>query len=124
MADTILLVEDQTLVRLALAHHLEECGYNVLEAEDADQALILLERHPEIDVVFTDVQMPGSMDGLGLARWVVEHRPRIAVMVTSGHTAQETLAKELCQAKAFSKPYDFGEVTLHIREAIQALKLN
>ena len=45
-------------------------------------------------------------------------------MLTSGHTAQETLAKELCQAKAFSKPYNFNEVTMHIREAIRALRLN
>ena len=80
MADTILLVEDQTLVRLALAHHLGECGYAVLEAENADEALVLLGRHPEIDVVFTDVQMPGSMDGLGLAEHgLLNIKPRIAV---------------------------------------------
>jgi DNA-binding NtrC family response regulator len=124
VADTILLIEDEPLVRMVLAHHLEECGYDVLEAETADQALTLLEWHPEIDVVFTDVRMPGSMDGISLAKWVIEHRPGIAVMVASGHTAQETLAKELCSAKAFSKPYNLNEVTTHIREAIHALRRN
>ena len=124
MADTILLVEDQTLVRMAICQYLEECGYNVLQADDADQALALLQRHPEIAVMFTDVRMPGSMDGLGLARWVIEHKPRIAVIVASGHVAQETVMKELCGAKAFSKPYNFEEVTNHIREAIQTRRIN
>jgi len=124
MADTILLVEDQTLVRMAISQYLEECGYSVLESEDADQALELLQSHPEIDVVFTDVRIPGSIDGLGLAKWVIENRPRIVVMVASGHTAQEVLAKELCGAKAFSKPYKFEEVTNHIRDAIQGRRIN
>jgi DNA-binding NtrC family response regulator len=124
MADTILLVEDEPLVRLAIASHLEDCGYHVLQAESADEALIVLLKHPEIGVVFTDVRMSGRIDGLGLAKWVVEHRPRIAVMVASGDTAKDTVLKELCGAQAFLKPYNFDEVTQHIRQAIHARRVN
>ena len=68
MADTILLVEDDVLVRMAIFQHLEDCGYCVLQAANAQEALAVMARHPEIDVLFTDVRMPGPMDGLGLAK--------------------------------------------------------
>ena len=123
-AGTVLLVEDEPLVRMAVGEHLEECGYRVLYAGDSDDALEILKLRQEIDVVFTDVRMPGSMDGLGLARWIVENKPRIAVMVASGDTAKDTVLKELCGAKAFLKPYNFDEVTQHIRDAIQARGVN
>lgn len=123
-ANTVLLVEDEPLVRMAAGLHLEECGYRLLYAATADEALALLKRHPEVDVVFTDVRMPGSMDGLGLVRWIVEHRPRIAIMVASGDSARDTVVKELCGARAFPKPYNFDEVTRHIQEVIQQRRLN
>jgi DNA-binding NtrC family response regulator len=124
VADTILLVEDEVLIRVAICHHLEDSGYNVLQATDADEALSLLIRHPELDVVFTDVRMPGSIDGLGLAKWVIEHRPHIAVMVASGGAAKDTIVKELCGAMAFPKPYNFENVTQHIQEAIRNRRHN
>ena len=120
MTDTILLVEDEVLVRMAIGQHLEDCGYNVLQASNAQEALGVISLHPEIDVLFTDVRMPGTMDGLALAKWVIEHKPRMAVMVASGDTAKETVVKELCGAHAFTKPYSFDDVTIRIREAIQA----
>lgn len=123
-AGTVLLVEDEPLVRMAIGEHLEECGYTILYAGDADEALELLKLHPEIDVVFTDVRMPGSIDGLGLARWIVENKPRIAVMVASGDTAKDRILKELCGAKAFLKPYNFDEVARYIQNAIQSRRLN
>ena len=124
MADTILLVEDEMLVRMAIAQHLEDCGYDVLQASNAQEALTVISRHPEIDVLFTDVRMPGPMDGLALPKWVIEHKPGMAVMVASGDTAKETVVKELCGAHAFTKPYDFDDVTLRIREAIQSRRSN
>lgn len=117
---TILLVEDEPIVRMAIGLHLEECGYRLLYAGTADDALELLQLHPEIDVVFTDVRMPGKIDGLGLIRWIVETRPRIAVMVASGDTGKDAL----CGAQLFPKPYNFDEVTRHIQNAIQARRLN
>lgn len=124
MSDIILLVEDESLIRMSLVQHLEECGYTVLEAENAPDAIEILEMHPEVALVFTDVQMPGEMDGLGLAKWVIENRPRIAVMVASGHAARETIMKELCGAHAFTKPYNYDELTNHIRDVLKARRLN
>ena len=124
MADTVLLVEDELLIRMATSQHLEECGYLVLEAENAAQALDILQQHPEVDVLFTDVRMPGEMDGMGLARWVIKNRPQIAVMIASGDTAKETVIKELCGAHAFTKPYKFDDLTSRIKEAILARRAN
>ena len=124
MSDLILLVEDELLIRMSLVQHLEECGYTVLEAENAADAIEILEKHPEVALVFTDVQMPGEMDGLGLAKWVIEIRPRIAVMVASGQAARETVMRELCGAHAFTKPYNYDELTNHIREVLTSRKLS
>lgn len=124
MSDTVLLVEDELLIRMALAQHLEECGYTVLEAENAADAIKILLVHPEIAVVFTDVQMPGEMDGLGLARWVIANKPSVAVMVASGHAAKDTVMRELCGAHAFSKPYNYDELTNHIENVIKSRRIN
>ena len=81
----VLIVEDEGLVRLLAADMLEDAGYAVLEAANADVAWRLLEERSDISVVFTDVDMPGSMNGLGLARRVAERWPHIRLVITSGH---------------------------------------
>lgn len=82
-AAVVLVVEDEVLVRLAAAQHLRRAGYEVLEASNADEALRLLAT-VDVDVVFSDITMPGSMDGLGLVDWVRRHRHQVATIVTSG----------------------------------------
>lgn len=82
--DTILVVEDETLIRLIAADALEESGFKVLEACNAAEALTLLDEHGEVAVLFTDINMPGEMDGLALARHVARERPEIKVIITSG----------------------------------------
>jgi CheY-like chemotaxis protein len=74
--ETILLVEDEVLVRMPIAQYLRDCGYKVVEAVNADEAIAVL-MHPEtvVDIVFSDIEMPGSVDGFGLAKWIREHRP-------------------------------------------------
>ena len=84
-ARTLLIVEDEALVRIDLADLLGDMGYEVIEAAGADQAIALLETHPEIVAVITDIQMPGSMDGLALARAVRERWPPCALIILSGH---------------------------------------
>ena len=81
---TILVVEDEVLVRLVIAEYLRECGYRVHEAAHAQEAIAVLES-PDvtIDIVFSDVVMPGNLDGFGLARWVRAHRPHVEVILTS-----------------------------------------
>jgi CheY-like chemotaxis protein len=81
---TILLVEDELLVQRDLMDWLNELGLTVLTAETADGAMKLLDRHPEIDVLLTDIEMPGSMDGIRLAHYVAERWPPIKIIVLSG----------------------------------------
>ena len=73
---TVLMVEDDVIVRMATSDYLQECGFKVIEASTAAEAITMIQSAEfPIDVVFTDVQMPGEMNGFGLAKWVREHRP-------------------------------------------------
>lgn len=83
-AYAVLVVEDDALLRAEAVDLCEEAGFTVYEARNADQAIRELERHSEIRVLFTDVEMPGSMDGLKLARAVRDRWPPVAIIVTSG----------------------------------------
>ena len=78
--ETILVVEDDVLVRMPIAQYLRDCGYKVIEASDADEAMQVLQ-HQEtmVHVVFSDIEMPGAVDGFGLAKWVRERRPGLDV---------------------------------------------
>jgi CheY-like chemotaxis protein len=79
----VLVVEDEVLLRASAANHLRQAGYEVLEAIDADEALRVLQK-VKVDLVFADIAMPGSMDGLGLTQWLRDHKPHIKTIVTSG----------------------------------------
>lgn len=83
----ILVVEDETLLRLNAVDMLEEAGYTVLEAANADEAIIILETRSDVTVVFTDVNMPGSMDGLKLVQAIRRRWPPVLLIVTSGKHA-------------------------------------
>jgi len=80
----VLVVDDEPLIRFATVEALEDAGFEVLEAGNADEALVLLQKS-EVDAVFTDVNMPGTTDGLGLMAQVRAHSPQTRVIVTSGH---------------------------------------
>ncbi|WP_375449993.1 response regulator [uncultured Devosia sp.] len=82
----VLVVEDEPLILLATADDLRDAGFTVFEAANADQAIALLETHHEIRILFTDVDMPGSMDGLKLSAAVRDRWPPITILVTSGKT--------------------------------------
>lgn len=82
--DLVLVVEDEFLIRMNSADMIRDFGFEVIEATDADEAVSLLESNPAIRVVFTDIQMPGSMDGLLLASVVRDRWPPVALLITSG----------------------------------------
>ena len=106
---TVLIVEDEVFIRMVTADDLSEAGFAVLEADDAEEALRMLERSPDISAMFTDINMPGAIDGLCLARLVHERWPRIGVLVTSGKLRPS--AAELPEAGRFvSKPYRTQDV--------------
>ncbi len=81
----ILIVEDDALVRMSGIDMLEAAGFEVIDAASADDAIAILERAPEVQLLFTDVDMPGSMNGLELAALVHERWPNVRLLVTSGH---------------------------------------
>jgi CheY-like chemotaxis protein len=121
---TILVVEDEVLIRIALADYLQECGFKVLEAGNADEAIQIIEHGPvTIDFVFSDVVMPGTMDGFGLARWIRTNRPELPVTLTSGDAGKADTAKDLCErGPLLTKPYDLKDLVKHIRALIEAAR--
>jgi CheY-like chemotaxis protein len=110
----ILVVEDEPLIRLNTVDTLEAAGYEVAEAGNADAAIKILEARPDIRLVFTDVAMPGSMDGLKLAHYVRDRWPPIHLIVTSGHLVVEEAALPM-GAKFFGKPYLDRDISQAIR---------
>lgn len=103
-AQTILLIEDEPLIRMGTSAMLEDGGYTVLEAGDATEAQALLASHPEISIVVTDVQMPGAMDGLALTSMLKRDHSHIRVLITSGRTGLHE-AREHGASNYLSKPY-------------------
>jgi two-component system, response regulator PdtaR len=83
----VLIVEDEFLLRINSAEMIEEAGFEVVQAANADEAIGILQVRQDIHVVFTDIQMPGSMDGLELARFVRDRWPPIKIIATSGRVA-------------------------------------
>jgi two-component system, response regulator PdtaR len=80
----VLVVEDEPLLRMLAAEVVEEAGFVALEAGDADEAVALLESRPDIALLFTDIDMPGRMDGLNLAHAVRDRWPPVEILVVSG----------------------------------------
>jgi CheY-like chemotaxis protein len=111
---TVLVVEDEILVRMVIGDYLRECGYRVIEAGNAAEALTVLQSSETVDIVFSDVQMPGDMDGFGLARWVRQNRPGLKVLLTSGNARAAQTAGDLCEEGPLEvKPYH--PQTIHSR---------
>ncbi len=100
----ILVVEDELILRVMAIDLFEEAGYETAEANNADDAIELLQRRVDIRVVFTDVQMPGSMDGIKLAALVRNKWPLIELIMTSGRHVQHTEIPE--RGVFLPKPYD------------------
>ena len=105
-ATVVLVAEDETLVRLLANDMLTEAGYRVLEARDGQEALTILEVHPNIQALFTDVTMP-SLDGLSLAKIVSERWPEIGILVTSARALPSELPG---RARFLSKQYSTDAV--------------
>jgi CheY-like chemotaxis protein len=114
---TVLVVEDEVLIRWVIAEYLRDCGYRIIEAGSGDEAIDILRRTAwTVDVVFSDVQMPGSIDGFALAQWVRRQQPAIKVVLTSGIAKATDAAQALCdEAPLIPKPYNPAELEQRIR---------
>jgi DNA-binding NtrC family response regulator len=116
---TILIVEDEFLPRAMLSDHLQQCGFMVFEAGNADEAITTIETGIPIDLVLTDIRMPGSMNGFGLAKWIGANHPKISVILASGEARQTDAANELCdRIPFFRKPYDLTAIVAQIRATL------
>src|SRR3546814_6631914 len=91
---TVLVVEDQALLRWHAVDMIENAGFIALEAEDADAAIAILMLSADIQLVFTDIEMPGSMDGIQLAALVRDRWPPMHIIVTSGRSAVDASRSE------------------------------
>jgi two-component system, response regulator PdtaR len=110
----VLIVEDEFLLRMDSAAAIEEAGFEVVQAANADEAIAILRMRSDISVVFTDIQMPGSMDGLKLARFVRDRWPPIKIIATSGLVALEE--GDLPEGGVFiAKPYTATRIAATLR---------
>jgi len=111
----ILVVEDELLLRLTAVAIATEAGFQALSAATADEAISILEARADVRLVFTDVQMPGSMDGLRLAHAIRDRWPPVELIVTSGHA--HIPADDLpAWGRFFAKPYDVAALSQAFRE--------
>jgi DNA-binding NtrC family response regulator len=119
--EIVLVVEDDILVRMPIAQYLRDCGYKVIEAANAEEAITILS-HDETDVhvVLTDIEMPGVVDGFGLAKWIRQHRPGLDILLAGTVPRAVENAKELCKEGSVPKPYDPQAVHKHIRRLLAA----
>jgi CheY-like chemotaxis protein len=106
--ETILVVEHEVLIRMVISAYLRDCGYKVIEAANADEAILVLQREElTIDVVFTDTEMPGSMDGFALSQWIRANRQGLEVILVGSPARAADAAGELCESgPTLSKPYE------------------
>jgi DNA-binding response OmpR family regulator len=118
--ETVLVVEDEVLIRMTISDYLRRCGYRVLEAANAAEALTILENADiSIDVVLSDVEMPGAMDGFGLSQWIRANRAGLDVVLVGTVERAANAAAELCEeGPMLAKPYEPQIVVERIRRLL------
>ncbi len=110
----VLVVEDEPLQRILATTVVEDAGFDVIEASNADEAIAILESRSDIRIVFTDIDMPGSMDGLRLAAVIRNRWPPVELIVTSGMLTSSQIVLP-ARGKFFSKPYDPDVIAAALR---------
>ena len=115
---SVLIVEDEVLIRLDLAAHLRADGLAVFEAATADEALIILKSMEPVGLVISDIRMPGGADGLDLLGWLRRERPSVKVILISGYIPTERMTA--IADVALSKPVDGKRLTFEVRRLLDA----
>jgi two-component sensor histidine kinase/FixJ family two-component response regulator len=113
----VLVVEDEMMLRMRAVDIVEDAGFIPIEAVNADEALAILESRSDIDLLFTDIQMPGSMDGLKLAHAVHERWPSIKIILVSGKLTP-TEAEKPIHSRFFGKPLEVKQMILEMQDMI------
>ena len=117
VAPKVLVVEDEMMLRMRAVDIVEDAGFTPIEAVNADEALAILESRSDIDLLFTDIQMPGSMDGLKLAHAVHERWPSIKIILVSGKLTP-TDAEKPIHSRFFGKPLEVKQMIAQMQEMI------
>jgi CheY-like chemotaxis protein len=112
----ILIVEDDLLTRIAAAEFLRDSGFAVIEAASAAEARVVVSSSAAVDLVFTDIQMPGDMDGRSLAGWLAREMPKLPVILTSARLEGDTQSRG--QRRFVRKPYRLSDIENQIRELL------
>lgn len=113
---TVLLVEDEFFIRDSAAEELTRAGFIVVQAASADDALDYLNAGNNIDLLITDIQMPGRLDGLSFAQRLRSLQPSLPIVVASGNLNLESAAKRI--GKFVGKPYDYKEIVRLVRSLL------
>ena len=109
----VLVVEDELFVRLMAVDAIEDAGYVAIEAEDGDKALAMLDGRDDIDILFSDIKMPGTLDGLALVQKVRERWPSMPIILTSGHLYADDINMP-ASVPFLQKPYRAGTLIAHL----------
>jgi CheY-like chemotaxis protein len=118
-ASTVLVVEDDEILRMCAANVIADAGFTPIEAANADEAIAILESRSDIALLFTDIQMPGSMDGLGLTRTVQERWPAIKIILVSGRAELSELDRP-ANSRFFQKPFTTRQIIQGLQDMIQS----
>src|SRR5438874_12895680 len=115
----VLVVEDELLLRMRAVDMVEDAGFTSVEAVDADEAVAILESRSDISLLFTDIQMPGSMDGLKLAHAVHRRWPSIKIILVSGQVRPSD-EDQPTDSRFFGKPLEVKHMIAQLKEMVGA----
>ena len=118
LQSTVLVVEDDEVLRMCAAEVVADAGFTPVEAANADEAVAILESRSDIALVFTDIQMPGSMDGLELARTVHDRWPAIKIILVSGR-AELSERERPVNSRFFQKPFAMKQMIEGLQDMIR-----
>lgn len=120
---TVLVVEDDPVIRLNIAGYLRTCGFRVVEASSAAEAIQIMQSdEAQVELVFSEVQLPGDIDGLGLSHWLRLNKPGFPLIFTSAYAVAIEAEAVINERRPFiAKPYDDQQVVHRIRSVLKVL---
>lgn len=116
VAETVLFVDPDVLVRLAVTDYLRRCGYTVIEALNGSEALKILRAGTKVDAVFSEVELDGEMDGFSLAQTLRQEFPGIEIILASGPSVIAKKSGELCDESTLPKPYHPDQLARRLQQ--------
>ena len=119
--ETILVVEDRPSVRRVVNRYLRDLGYSVLEAGNVEEAIEILETESDIDLVFSDIVMPGGKSGYDLANWLVAQRPSVKCLLTTGYSENRSGLSGVDLPPVLDKPYSKEQLAQRIRQLLDQI---